>query len=1123
MSKLEINLFGAPEFKVDGAPLNLGRRKSEALLAYLAVTGHPQRRGKLAALLWPDASQSRAYTYLRRSLSALKQALDPNRLCTNHETVELSNTELHLDVAEFRSLLAIAAAQQHDAIEEISRLLRAAVTLHRGDFMAGFTLPDCPEFDEWQFFQRTEAGQDLFRALDELTGIYVASGEFEEAIPFVRDQLTLDPYDEGAHRSLMRLYARTDQWAAARRQFDTCVHLLATELDVEPADETVQLHQVIITKTLPPPAPVEQLTPTPDEDTNQSELPASLTPLIGRERELAALSILLTDPDTRLITLLGPGGIGKSRLALAVADCHADHFNHGAAFIALAALENPEQLSSAIILALGLTQAADVPPEQQLIDYLRNRNQLLVLDNFEHLLTAAPTVVELLQAASGVTVLTTSRARLNVQEEHLYALDGLPLPDLHESEETISAADSVRLFVHQACRQRHDFRLTAENLPAVNRICHLVQGMPLGILLAAGWVGVLTSRDIADRIAQSLDFLESDLQDLPDRQRSLRAVFASTWTMLSENERKIYPRLSVFRGGWTEVAGESIAHLSIRDLKGLLNKSLVQRSGPDRYVIHELLRQYAAESLANDQADETATRERHATFFIDFLSEKAPMLHSPHHLATLAQIGVERENLRVAWRWAAEQGRLDLLARAVDGLCLFYQTRGYTADGIVACQLAIDGVATLSDDSTRRIEALELTARLLMWQGLFHSERGNETALLIWDRAEKILESPQVAEWDTRRTRADLAHYRGVTALRLSDYDEADALCTIGETLYRELDEQWSLGHLLVVRATIYWHRNRYDQCRDLCIEALEILKGVGDDTGVSRSLMTLGLAASSQGRFDEADGYLRQCVALAEESSGDRISVATARNMLGWNLMYTGEFSGASTLSLDSAAIADELGNRYWASLYRWASGAALLHAGEYAYAEEVLTKGLALAQESDTVRNEAAMQMLLSSVALVDGDLECAQNWAEAGVETYRTIDHADELARVLAVLCTVLLLQGRTEEAKPLLLESIRDCDRTGVALSMIAVLPAATLYLASNGDLITALTCQAVAMQQLILARSRWYADVYWRRLEQLTANVPVAQRVAAQAQAQRMTLSQAIADLLVRLSDQGVTV
>ena len=327
-----------------------------------------------------------------------------------------------------------------------------------------------------------------------------------------------------------------------------------------------------------------------------SRLPSQTTPLIGREAEVAALISLLHDPEIRLISLLAPGGMGKTRLALEVAAQVGGEFEHGAVFIALNAVSAPEHLVSTVANAVGVTLAGQFDPKEQLLEHFRKRQVLLIFDNFEHLLDAAPLLTEILQTAPQVKILATSRERLNLSSETLFPLTGLDFPPAREAGDMLGYS-AVHLFARAARRTQLSADYSAEDWEQVGRICRLVQGMPLALLLAASWTELLKVGEIADEVSKGIDFLESQWRDLPERQRSIRAVFESSWRRLSAGEAECLAKLSVFRGGFTRRAAEEVGGASLRTLAALVNKALLWMDAEGRCSIHELLRQYAAEQL----------------------------------------------------------------------------------------------------------------------------------------------------------------------------------------------------------------------------------------------------------------------------------------------------------------------------------------------------------------------------------------------------------------------------------------------------------------------------------------------------------------------------------------------
>jgi len=407
MSGFRLLVLGPPHVERDGAPIDVGRRKTLALLVYLAVTGQPHRREELAALLWPEHDESRASAYLRRALWSLKQALGEDSVLAEREHIGLAQRpELWIDVQQFRQSLAERQRHPHAAevvCADCLPLLRQAVALYRGDFLSGFTLPDCPQFDEWQFFQTEGLRQELAAALERLIHAHNGAGEFEPAIALARRWLALDPLHEPAHRQLMELYAAAGQRAAALRQYAECVRVLQAEIGAPPTEETTSLYAAIKANQFPPlRVQAEELQhnsePLPTAPAHlhnavpRHNLPAPTTSFIGRASEVAAVRSTLARPEVRLLTLTGSGGAGKTRLALNVAADVLAVFADGVLFVDLAPLSDPALVGTAIAETAGVRPSGVRPVLARLKEYFQNQQALLILDNFEHVLPAAPHV-----------------------------------------------------------------------------------------------------------------------------------------------------------------------------------------------------------------------------------------------------------------------------------------------------------------------------------------------------------------------------------------------------------------------------------------------------------------------------------------------------------------------------------------------------------------------------------------------------------------------------------------------------------------------------------------------------------------------------------------------------------
>ncbi len=439
----------------------------------------------------------------------------------------------------------------------------AAVDLYRGEFLAGFALNDCPAFEEWLFLQRERQHLLMLQALHDLTVYAEANGKLESALGFTLRQIELDPLRESAYRQQMHILAAQGDRSSAVESFERCRRMINTELGVDVEPETLTLYQHILSLQVKPMIAQPFVLKFPStQDTssiiasNESNRPhhnllQQLTPFIGREQESELLHQRLQTGESRLISLVGPGGIGKSRLAQQIALQHLNTFENGVYFVPLTQIQSIDSIPSAIISALGLTfNESARTPKEQLLDKLRSQALLLILDNFEHLMAGSELLLDILHNAPRIVLLITSRERLNFQAEDLFQLQGLPVPT-HANDSAANSYAAIRLFTDRARRLNKHFRLSAEELRQVVRICQLVDGLPLGIELAATWVQEFGVAEIAAKVAHSPGMLETAFHDLRPQHRSLRHVFDYSWSLLTLEEQVVLARLAIFRGGFS--------------------------------------------------------------------------------------------------------------------------------------------------------------------------------------------------------------------------------------------------------------------------------------------------------------------------------------------------------------------------------------------------------------------------------------------------------------------------------------------------------------------------------------------------------------------------------------------
>jgi predicted ATPase/DNA-binding CsgD family transcriptional regulator len=570
---------------------------------------------------------------------------------------------------------------------------------------------------------------------------------------------------------------------------------------------------------------------------------APTTPLVGRQREIAEVAQLLHEQQARLVTILAPGGMGKTRLALAVAALPA--FTDQVGFVPLAPLTSPEHLVSTIAERLGFQFGADErTPQQQLLDFLRRKTLLLVLDNFEHLLEGAALISDIVQAAPKVSVLITSRERLNLSAETVYLLEGLPFPPSDRQDDVLQY-DAVQLFVQSARRMQPHF--SADDMNAIVHICQLVQGMPLALDLAAAWTNTLSAAEIADEITRSLDFLQTDQRDLPERLRSIRAVFESAWQRLTTDEQAVFRRLSVFRDGGTREAAQAVTGANLKTLTGLLSKALIWRNPEtNRYEIHELLRQYAAQELAT-AGESPAIEHAHAEYFAARAREWGKGLRDGKQLASLQLIENDFENIRNAQTWATERADAPLL-EALTEIWMFYEIRGLYDEAESVCRAALERLP--DDNSLTR-------ARLLAHRGWFLGRIERETLALECCQQSIALFQQQQRLQETIYPLFSL----GQALYQTAGINHAEPVWVEAHRLAIQFQDQWAITVTNLTMQGLPTHPNEPIRAKEL---AYQFAKSRNDYWAMGFALMRLGHKLVENGDYETAKPVLEEGIQTA-------------------------------------------------------------------------------------------------------------------------------------------------------------------------------------------------------------------------------------------------------------------
>jgi predicted ATPase/DNA-binding SARP family transcriptional activator/pimeloyl-ACP methyl ester carboxylesterase/Tfp pilus assembly protein PilF len=1386
MISLRISLFGVPHIARDGEKISIRRRKSMALLAYLAVSGQSHSRDSLATLLWPDNDQSSARANLRRDLSRLKKHLGEEILLIDRTQVGFNpQGEYWLDVAEFKRL--VENARQHGHIlsdrepvqpcENCIEALSEAVEIYRDDFMAGFSLPDSAAFDEWQFFQAEGLKQYFSEALQALIAWYAGNGEYAQGIKYGRRWLALDSLHEPAHRQLMLLFAMAGQHAAALRQYQECVRLLAEEIGVEPEEETSELYEAIRTKQIGPPTSegealsllphahqpetrpstpettsIQAASPTiqqeiqfyesrdgtriayatvgegpvlvkaanwlshlefdwespvwrhwlralsahhtlvrydergsglsdwdvdelsidvfvedleavveamglerfallglsqggpvaiayavkhpgkvshlilygtyargrfnrsdspqelelgetilrmmeigwgqdnpafrqfftslfmPDATAEQmhwfndlqkastsaenavlleysffhidvsklvpqlkvptlvlhatedgivpfeegrhlaallpnasmvplesrnhillddepawerfiqevyrflevgpnqqvqsisghhpvnlypseartprqlivppsksgsqagreaeaqledqpagsqkvpfvesgakrdipNNLPSPATPFIGRDQEIQALQrLLIQEPACRLLTLFGPGGSGKTRLAVEAASLWLPAFPDGVFFVPLASVSAVEFIVSAIAEALhfGLSRSGEA--KTQLLSYLKNKKLLLVVDNFEHLLDGAALLSEILDAAPQIKLLVTSRERLHLQEEWNYEVHGLSYPQesrtgLESDPEELLAFSAVQLFVQRARQANPEFDLTQAEVRPVIQICRLVAGLPLGLELAATWVRSMTCQEIAAEIQRSFDFLTDADSSSPARQRSFRAIFEQSWRRLSAEEQAVLRKMSVFHGGCSRQAAEAVSGASLEQLSSLVEKALLHRDQDGRYEMHAMVQQFAGEQLG--EPERAQVHALHGDFYLTFLQGHNRDLKGRRQKQALNRIAKDIDNVRAAWQWAVQSKSIQALERSAESFWLFNEYRGQLNEGKAPFAQAVEALAP--DGPTGAAGAQPEQATLV---GFLMAALGSLTARHgEFPRGKALMEEgislqQQAEEVDSQKEAFSIAWLAFALVLQ-GRYVEATHKARQSLALFPQTGDRWVKAGCLRLLGAAALIGGQLEQAENYLRDCLVACEEIGEHRIRTFAIENLASIAISRGDYEQADRLLDQALKFSDELD-DPLSRADLLRERGRLDVLIGEYERAVQDLEQSLEIYQEIGRSDVAAALGYL-GTAFRHMGDDRQAERAYRQSL---EASKAIRHRPDIARSLKLVGFLAYERDnylLAEKYFQESLEAWRQIDHLPEQASLLRYLGHVATALG------------------------------------------------------------------------------------------------------------------
>jgi predicted ATPase/DNA-binding SARP family transcriptional activator len=990
-ARLTARLLGVTEMWVGDRALGMDvwpRRTARALLILLlSKAGHQLRRDEVLETLWPELSPDAALNELYKALHALRRVLEPElQRGSSSSYVRVANEIIALapDLTGEIDIVRFEQARKFEAGSDPRIRLRNAIEHYSGDFLA-----DDP-YSEWPVARRELLRAAWQNAVLDLAELDLAAGEADASRAALTTLLVSDPAHESAHRALIRLYIATGRHDAARRQYATCVEMLRRELDVEPDPETAELFASI-------PKHAAEIASSPA----LTAPPVPPTRLVGRSIELDAIQELLSDDQIRIVTLTGPGGIGKTHLALAASAYLEAEFRDGVAFAGLSAIRDPAGVLPEIGRSLGGIESDSPNLLERIAQSLTDRELLLVIDNVEQVIDAAADIAELLARARGLTLLATSRERLRIRGEHVIEVGPLAVPDpaRTRSPEAIAQFDSVRLYLDRVRDRQRDFTVSAENAGAIAAICQRLDGIPLAIELIAVQNGSVSPVQLARQLESRLDLLVDGPRDLPDRLRTMRNAIAWSYDLLSPEERLLAMRASIFSDGMTEDTvsrlvrelGDNPSSISAL-LSAFVEKNLVRLDtlpDPPRYRMLETIREFGIEQLHATHEHDRATAA-HCSVYADLLTNLDAELVGQHQVWWYDWVQAEHQNIRLALEHAIDHRQAQTAMAMAGAIWRFWSTRGYCVDGLKWLERAIG----LDEGPVSEARAIALRSAGRLAEDLTDYEKAEtyqRQALAAWTELGDI-NGTAIAYDDL----GSLAHNRG-------EFDRADQLHLESLKLSREAKNTRVMMSALSNLGASAWRRGDHERAFDYFTQAHDIAT---DPLSIALMTANRGVAAMGLGRVDDALAFAEESLRLWKHV-GSKRGVADALLNLADPQQRLGDLDEAKKNSGEALAIYEEIGEQYgtFSALHTLAVTARL--AGAFDESLEFLRRGLAIVQD---VEDRPSLAMFFDDFALTfsalgkrEASIAClaAANQVRIAFDTRRGFFEHREYVELLAKL--------------------------------------------------------------------------------------------------------------------------
>ena len=862
MAGLSISVFGFPSVQWAGHPIAFATRKVQALLLYLAVEPGAQSRETLATLLWPDYDTASSKASLRQTLALLKRTFGELADTVEVSVINVTRTTLTLDPAAMASfdllILQRALAQLPQVSADLS-VLHRAVQSYRGDFLAGFFLDDSPEFETWVSVQRERWHQQMHQVLAYLSEHYLVQQAFSEAREVARRWVAHDRWHEAAYRALMLAQWRVGDRSGAMHTYDICRQVLADELGITPEAATEAVLEQIRTSVVSEPV-VSMPARVGGPSLSFPSLPMVL-PLIGREAEVRQVMKAVMEAPGRLITVVGPPGVGKTHLADVVLRQIAPKFAVGGWRVDLSTVATADLVLETMAQSLGCSTPEQATALERLIEAVGSQRVVVLLDNMEQVLAAAVALDTLLAHCPQLVILVTSREPLRVRREHQVGLSPLVVPSPTADLARVQANAAVQLFVQQLQKLQPEFAVTQENKVLVVQVCHQLDGLPLGLVLTASHGGVLPLAEMLTRLEQSLPLPSLPLRDVPARHRSLQAAIAASYVLLDEVCQQVFRQLGVFTGSWTieaaqtVVAAEQLRTPFLDVLASLVGQSLLQLvegSDPPRYTMLTTIRAYARVHL-EQHSEAEATQYRYARYMMTLAEQAEPYIRTSERQAWITRLEEEYDNLRGVLDWAVQVQDTDVALRLSVAMSTLWVIKGYISEAL----FWFKHILALPEGTIQaRVKTLNATGHMFRLSGDFTS------ASRYYNEALKLCDTPEL-EYDYTLILNNL----GLICIEQGDLQQAEHLISASlERMYQGEYEPWRIAVTLNNVGIIAEAQKDYNRAQTAYVEALRINREIHNLWGMETAYFNLAGIAARQNKIDDALEYLSESLRLVQQ-----------------------------------------------------------------------------------------------------------------------------------------------------------------------------------------------------------------------------------------------------------------